>query len=44
LQPFHEYECTGSKDDHVTRIDMTDELIKEFKEGQNVYVSIGVEY
>lgn len=30
LQPFHEYECTGIKDQYVIWVDETDEVRKEF--------------
>lgn len=30
LQPFHEYECTGRKDQYVIEVDETDEKLKEY--------------
>lgn len=30
LQPFHEYECTGIKDEYVVWVDCTDEVLEEF--------------
>ena len=41
LPPFQEYEYARSKDDYVTRVDMTDELTKEFKEGKISMSRIG---
>lgn len=32
LQPFHEYECTGIKDEYVIWVDETEEKLKEYKE------------
>jgi len=32
LQPFHEYECTGIKDEHVVWVDETEERNKEYNE------------
>jgi len=31
LQPFHEYECTGTKDEHVVWVDEHDNYLEEFK-------------
>ncbi|AFC21801.1 hypothetical protein GAP32_351 [Cronobacter phage vB_CsaM_GAP32] len=30
LQPYHEYECTGIKDQYVKKIDRTDEKMKDY--------------
>lgn len=32
LQPFHEYECTGTEDQYVKDVDITDEARKAFSE------------
>lgn len=31
LQPWHEYECTGTRDQYVVAVDITDEVRKEFE-------------
>jgi len=31
LQPFHEYECTGIKDEYVIEVDITEEVRSEFE-------------
>lgn len=36
LQPFHEYECTGVRDEYVVDVDITDEVIAEFGKPQRV--------
>lgn len=30
LQPFHEYECTGRKDEYVIPVDVHDELVSDY--------------
>lgn len=39
LQPYHEYECTGKKDQYVIKIDETDEMLQDYnsKEVEAVY-------
>jgi hypothetical protein len=32
LQPFHEFECTGTDDQYVQEIDQTEEARKNFEE------------
>ncbi len=31
LQPYHEYECTGLKDQYVVEVDITDEVISKYR-------------
>lgn len=38
LQPFHEYECTGTKDQYVVEVDKTDDTLEEFNSPQKVIV------
>lgn len=33
LQPFHEFECTGTDDQYVVDVDKTEEVLVEFKTG-----------
>ncbi len=35
LQPFHEYECTGTEDQYVVFVDEHDELLKEWNDPEN---------
>ena len=32
LQPFHEFECTGTNDEFVQNVDLTDELRKKYED------------
>lgn len=36
LQPFHQYECTGTEDEYVRDVDVTDEVMKAWREPQKV--------
>src|SRR5258706_14155854 len=38
LQPWHEFECTGIKDQYVVEVDVTDKVIEEFNKPQDVVV------
>jgi hypothetical protein len=38
LQPFHEYECTGTDDEYVVDVDITDEVLTTFNEPLNVVI------
>lgn len=38
LQPWHEYECTGVRDQYVVEVDMTDEVLEQFNKPQEVVV------
>ncbi len=45
LQPFHEYECTGVKDEYVVFVDHDDEMRKEWGEStETVWVSEAGDY
>ncbi len=35
LQPFHEYECTGTEDQYVVFVDEHDKLLKEWNDPEN---------
>lgn len=37
LRPFHEFECTGVDDQYVQDVDITEEVIKEWKERNEKY-------
>jgi len=37
LQPFHEYECTGTKDEHVVFRDCTDEVMEDWNKPKDGY-------
>jgi len=39
MQPFHEYECTGIKDEYVIAVDVTDEAKSIFERNKNNYSS-----
>src|SRR5258706_5833810 len=39
LQPWHEFECTGIKDQYVVEVDVTDKVIEEFNKPQEVVVT-----
>src|SRR5205823_12951863 len=36
LQPWNEYECTGTEDQYVVDVDITDEVKEQFDETQKV--------
>lgn len=38
LQPFHEYECTGTEDQYVIDVDKTEEAMKAWREATEVRV------
>jgi hypothetical protein len=40
LAPYHEYECTGVKDEYVEWIDENDEVIKEYESHKDEYETI----
>lgn len=40
LQPFHEYECTGIKDQYVSFVDHHDEVLKEYEEKTRTHYKI----
>lgn len=37
LQPYHEFECTGTNDQYVVDVDVTDEIRSEFAKGSRTY-------
>src|SRR5258706_1000221 len=39
LQPWHEFECTGIKDQYVVEVNVTDKVIEEFNKPQEVVVT-----
>lgn len=40
LQPFHEYECTGIRDQYVRFVDQTDELTQEYQTGHSTKCAV----
>lgn len=39
LQPFHEYECTGEKDEYVVFVDEHDEVVKDYNEPREAWLA-----
>lgn len=38
LAPFHEFECTGHNDQYVKDIDITEKILKDYKEGKEKFI------